>query len=101
MNNRAFYSNFVTQNSSDESEEEINPRLFNRSRIAINNRRNRVATNNQMNTIPDDVDPLTSTKNPPTSSDLTSQSTSSSKSSSGWMSTRKIHSEADRVHFGE
>ena len=97
MNNSAFYSNLVTQNSSDESEEEINPRLFNRSRIAINNRRNRVATNNQMNTIPDDVDPLSSsTKNPPTSSASTSQSTSSS---SGWMSTRKIRSDTDRVRF--
>ena len=101
MNNRAFYSNFVTQNSSDESEEEIDPSLFNRSRIAINNRRNRAATNHQMNTIPDDVDPLTSTKNPPTSSDSTSQSTSSSKSSSGWMSTRNIRSETDRVRFRE
>ena len=74
MNHRAFHSNFVTQNSSDESEEEINPRLFNRSRIAANLRRNRV-TNHHMNTIPDDVDPLTnnsSTINPPSSSDLRS-----------------------------
>ena len=57
MNHRVFPPNFVTQNSSDESEEESNPRRFNRSRIAANLRRNSI-TNHQMITIPDDVDPV-------------------------------------------
>ena len=56
MNHRAFPPNFVTQNS-DESDEEINPRCLNRSRIAANIRRNSI-TNNHMNTIPDDIDPV-------------------------------------------
>ena len=112
MNHKTFPLNFATQNSDDEdSDEEINPRHLNKSRIAANMRRNNI-TNPHINTIPDDNDLVLNsisrnyfTNNPsnndPSSSSSTSQSTSSSTSSSGWMSTRKIHSTADRVRFRE
>ena len=94
MNHRARRPNFVTQDS-DDSEDDFNPRDFNRGRIAaIRRRRNR-----NISTIPDD----NSTSNLSLSSSPSTRHTNSSSTSSeaGWLNTRKIRSPEDRVRFRE
>ena len=94
MNHRARRPNFVTQDS-DDSEDDFNPRDFNRGRIAaIRRRRNR-----NISTIPDD----NSTSNLSLSSSPSTHHTNSSSISSetGWLNTRKIRSPEDRVRFRE
>ena len=89
MNYRS-YKPWVTQDS-DDSDDEIRLRHVHRRRIRSDQRRG-------INTIPvDNQSPINSS-----SPSVTSHSQSNTSSSeSGWLSTRKIRSDADRTRFRE